>query len=135
MSSTLGPEVGSIRKSRAIALSRAPSELQDGSQTEHGSVLESLSRLVDAARIRRAPARMGDVLKVWVQREAGPDFVLIDCGNEPFVGAGRSDCAVQVLEIGIERLGPHRDARIASGDTEFIFRSTFAETHELDARI
>lgn len=66
------------------------SEFQDGSQPEHGSVLQDPARLVDAKWVGRAPARVGDVLKVRLQRPAGPDFVLIDSGDECFHGYGQA---------------------------------------------
>ena len=38
-----------------------PSELQDGSLSEHRGILEDLPRVIDAERVGRAAARMSDV--------------------------------------------------------------------------
>jgi hypothetical protein len=78
---------------------------------------------------------MGDVLEVRLQRKTGSDFVLVNRRDERFVAPDGPGRTVHLLEICIKRLGPWRDARIASGETKFIFRSTFAETDEFDPRI
>jgi hypothetical protein len=75
---------------------------------------------------------MGDILEIRLQHEAGADFVLIHGCDESFVAAGWPTLAIQLLKIGIERLCPGRDTRIAAGDTEFILGSLVAKTNKFD---
>jgi hypothetical protein len=66
-----------------LAQSGPELELQGRSDTEHSGILER-SPGKRSRRICGAPARMDNVLKVWLHRPAFPDLVLVHGGDQSF---------------------------------------------------
>src|SRR5437868_1015553 len=78
---------------------------------------------------------MQDVLNVWLQGPALPDFVLIDGREEALEAPLRPRQTHQRAEIGVEPLCASRDMRITGRDAEFVVRSCFVQTDELESSI
>jgi hypothetical protein len=66
-----------------VSSSTARLELQRGSQSEYGGILERLA-WKSSRRSYRSAARMDDVLKVRLHRPSVADLVLIDRCEQPF---------------------------------------------------
>lgn len=113
----------------------AASELQHGPQAEHRRILENLAGLVRAERIGRAPARMGDVLEIRLQREFAPDFVLINGGDDPSEDRVGQVAPYRRWKSTSSACRPRRDAGVAAGDAELVLGATFVEADEFDPRV
>src|SRR3982074_3963006 len=85
--------------------------------------------------IRRTAAWMHDVLKVWLHGPASSAVVLSRGREEALESPLRAGQTHQRAEIGVERLCASRDMRITSRDAEFVIRSCFVQTDELESSI
>src|SRR5665213_222297 len=78
---------------------------------------------------------MQDVLKIRLERPACPDLVLIDGGDEPFVGSRRPCRPIEILKVGVQRLGPRRYPSITDRKSKFILLPFVAETDKFDSGV
>src|SRR5665213_4333116 len=78
---------------------------------------------------------MDNVLKIWLKRLSGPDFILVDTRKETFVGSHGPNGSIQILKVGIECLRPRRNPRVVGGDSKLVFRPVIVETNEFDASV
>ena len=82
-------------------------ELQRGSQSENGGILEGLA-WKSSRRSCRTAARMDDVLKVRLHRPSVADLVLVDRREQSFERALRPIGAHEVAIVVIQLLGAQR---------------------------
>ena len=113
---------------------RAALKFNDSAHPENQCILQRHPRHV-AYWIRRAAARVPDILDVRLQSEATPNFVLVDRGQKRLRRPDRPGRSVQGLEIAIESLRLRRHVRVGDGQAKLVVRPRLLKTDQLQAAV